>query len=194
MATLPTILVNGDSVNGPRNWTTQTYLNIDEPIASADTARAEGPSKVNDADTSFLLANTPSDLSTMDTLSWRLVYYRYSTTDDTVGLQIRIVTETGGTVLAAADSGGTFHQVVANGREGVSPNGNYITSGVTAFPYVNTTATKAQWDDARVELRQTYAQNMGADTAAVIMVDTLEITGTYTASGGAPTVQSGMIL
>lgn len=185
MATLSTLLVNGDSVNGPRNWlsTDQDAVDIDEGIASADALYARGVNKTTNNDTSFLLSATNSDLSNVDTLSFRIRYFRRSDTDDTVGLNIRIVTEATGSVLAAADSGGTFQTAVAAGRDGATSipgAGDFITGSVTAFTYVNTAATKSNWDDARIELRQIYNSIMGADTSAIFYVDTLEITGTYT--------------
>src|SRR5688572_29038925 len=149
MATLPTLLVTGDSVNGPRDWAGQGWATIDEGIAAFDNSRIFATTKTNNNDTSFLIANMPSDFSTMLTLSFQVRCGRASTTDDLTGVQIRIVTETGGTVLAADDSGGTFQEVVALGRDGPVIGSPLITGSVIAFTYVNTTATKAQWDDAR---------------------------------------------
>ncbi len=79
----------------------------------------------------------------------------------------------GSTVLAAADSGGTFVSVNAN-----VTNTADATAGPTAFAYVNTTADKTTWDAAVVEIQQTYSQQMGPDNAS-IEVDWFQLTGTY---------------
>jgi hypothetical protein len=173
MATLPTILINGDGTT-PRNWTTQSYLDVDEGISGADGNYASAVDQGNNNDTSFLLANMPTDFDSIIGLSWQ-VRWRTNAAydDDTNSLGIRIVTGTG-TVLAAGSSGGAFQTVVSNTGATTFQN-----TSVTAFTYVNTAATKANWDDARVELRQTYTKLKGAD-ASQFWVDTLEFTGTYT--------------
>ncbi len=183
MASLPTLLVNGNSVNGPRNWTSQSYLDIDEGISAADAALISGANKTNNNDTSFLLANMPTDFGSMDTtLAWNIRWAR-TTTDDLSGLQIRIVDETTGSViLAAADAAGTFQTVLSN-----AATAGPATTGATTFTYVNTGASKTQWDDARVELRQTYAVSMAADASVWTSVDSLEFTGTYTVAAAGNT-------
>lgn len=116
---------------------------------------------------------TDTDLGNMDTLSWQ-VDYRVSAvpTDDTYALSIRIVN--GATILAAANSGGTFATVATNIILIVD-----TLSAVTAFAYVNTGASKATWGGASVELTQTYTRTKGND-AIHIEVDFTEFTGTYT--------------
>lgn len=176
MPTLTTLLVNGNSVNGPRNWSSQDFATIDEAIASADgssigsTANATG-----DLDTSFLLSAVDSDFGSMSALSWRVRYRVAGAQTNTRSLAIRLVRESDGTVLAAATSGGAFATVAS-----AITATTFQTSSVTAFAYVNTTAGKAAWDDARVEFRESTTRNKGGDTNGV-QVDTVEITGTYVA-------------
>ena len=181
MATLPTILVNGNGVVGPRNWqsTAQAYTTVDEGISAADGTVIQPDASANNVDTSFTVANTPADFQSMDSLSWQVRYLALSRSDDTLGLQIRVMS--GATVLAAADAAGAFQTVSANITNSTMQN-----SAVTAFAYVNTSASKTLWDAAEVELRSLYAVSMGDDGARV-RVDTLELTGTYTATSVAGT-------
>jgi hypothetical protein len=187
MATLPTLLVSANSVNGPRGtWTNEDYTSIDEGIAAADGGVAQSDSPLSSPSTSsWLLQNTPSDFGSMDTLSIQVRAHRGSSSDDTCSVDARIVTETGGTVLAAAASGGTFQNVMSAARDGGSSGASNLTTGsVTAFTYVNTGATKSQWDDARVEIRVQAQSVMSADTQRVVYLDTLQVTGTYTDTSG----------
>jgi WD40 repeat protein len=125
---------------------------------------------------------TNTDVGRVDTLLWRVEAGRTTAGDDTFSLAIRVMS--GATVLAAANSGGTYASV-ATIPTGTTADEVY---GPTAFAYVNTTATAAQWAAATVELQQTYSANMGADGAA-IKVDHVQFTGTYT-RGVAPLLVS----
>lgn len=121
------------------------------------------------------LDDTPFDFETMDSgLQITVEYRQAGRSDDQLGLSVRIVN--GGTILAASDAGGTFQTV----------NGNVLNTADTTttptFGFVNTTASKAVWDGAVVELNQNYSQNMGPDNAR-IEVDTILLVGTYTAAG-----------
>jgi hypothetical protein len=123
------------------------------------------------------LDDTPADFGTMDAgLTWTVQEADQSAAgDDTYTLNIRIMS--GATVLAAADAGGTFQQVVSHpttGRHTTDQN-----RGPTAFGFVNTTADKATWDAANIELQQDYAQNMAADGNR-FLVDLVSIDGNYT--------------
>lgn len=118
------------------------------------------------------LDDTPANFGNMNTLSWQVDYRQSGRADDTLSLGIRIVN--GATILAAADSGGTFATVSSNVTSTTD-----VLSSVTAFAYVNTSANKTTWDGATIELQQTYSQNMGPDGAR-IEVDYVAITGDYT--------------
>jgi hypothetical protein len=179
MATLSTLLVNGNSVNGPREWTAQDFATIDEPIGSPDAAEIAcntNPSGTTSEDTSFLLANVDSDFGNMTALSYQIRYRVGGAQTNSRSLGIRIVRESDGTVLAAANAGGDFMTVAS----GISST-TFVNSSVVAFTYINTGANKAAWDDARVEIRSTSARNMAGDTNG-LRVDTLQMTGTYEVS------------
>lgn len=181
MPALPSpILINGNGV-GPRQWTTQGFTAVDEGISAADGQIIRGASpggsenRGTDLDTSFTLTDMPSDFGTMADLSWQVRYQADNATgDDTLTLGIRIVN--GALILAAADSGGTF-QTVRTGLNSTWPT-TQTNSPVTAFTYVNTTASRATWNGAEVELRSTHSQDMGPDDNTCI-VDTLQFTGNY---------------
>ncbi len=185
MATLNTILVDGNG-SGPRDWDTQAFGDIDEGIGAADgtlIARNSGTPGGEDADTSFTLSDTNSNFDTMDTFLFNLRWLvnLNSSVDDNVAIEVRVIN--GATILAAAAVGGGFEQIAAPARTPTS----LTNTGATAFTFVNTTATKTQWDGAEVEIRNNYVNNMSKDTNKIhVEVDTLEFTGTYTvaAAGG----------
>ena len=173
MATLNTLLVTGVGT-GTRNWDTQLYTNVDEAIGSADGAVATSiPAKDITQETSFALANVNADLANMDTLSWQLRFALAGITDDTYHLDIAIYS--GATLLAAATSGGTWTRVAS-----LTANRTMANTTVTGFAYVNTTATKTQWDAAEIKIRCINVGSKAGD-GATLSLDTLAITGTYTA-------------
>ena len=174
MATLNTLLVNGNSVNGTRNWNTnQDYLNIDETIAGADGSAIIDNTNGNSTQvSSYLLSNTNTDFGKIISLSWRIRRRVSGAQTNQRTLGVRIVTETAGVVLAAADSGGTFTSL------GIITNTTFANAGPTAFAYVNTTATKAQWDDARIEFQNSVNKVHGGDVNGM-EIDSVELTGTY---------------
>ena len=152
---------------------TLTPLQAASPLDSSNDVRLAFTDDLTET-LSRALDDTDADFATMTTLSHR-VEYRVSAApgDDTYGLSIRIVN--GATILAAADSGGTFVNINSN-----VTNTTDTTSSSTAFAYVNTTADKATWDGASVELRQTYSKTKGPDVVH-IEVDFVDFTGTYVA-------------
>ncbi len=183
MPALGTILVDGDG-EGLRNWAgNQDFGRIDEGIAGADgseiaaalTTENRGTTLV----TSFDLADMPGDFATMIDLSWTVRYRADNAVgDDTLSFSIEIVS--GATNLAGAFSGvPTVVRVDLN----TAWNTSLQTDGPTAFAFVNTTATQAEWDAAELELFSNHSQNMGPNDNWAI-VDTIEFTGNYTA--GAP--------
>lgn len=186
MATLNTLLVNADSVNGDRQWSLQDFATIDEGIAAADGSAIGDDTNANAALlTSFLLSDVNTDLGNMDTLSWQVRYRVTGAQTNTRSLGIRILTEDGATLLAGQDDLGDFATVAS-----AISNTTFQNSSVTQFAYVNTAATKAQWNNARVILRLTISKSMAGDTNGV-RVDTLQITGTYTAASNILTADSG---
>jgi len=167
MATLPTLLSTSNNT-----------------ITAVDTIRYNFPDDIEIVHT-FFIESTPDEFDSMDTLSWTAVYrvdpVNYA--DDVYGLEVRILTSDQLTVLAGASSTlasswTTIDSTVNNTTD--------ATAGPTSFAYVNTTATKAQWDEAWVELRQTYTKTRGGD-AANIEVNYVAFTGTFTAGPSTPT-------
>lgn len=154
-------------------------INAASPLDASDNTRLSFTADITPEVLSRALDNVPADFGTMDTLSWAVEYRQQNMADDTIALNIRIMN--GATVLAAADSGGTFATV----------NGNILTTvdlrepvaGYTAFAYVNTSASKSTWDGASVELQQVITKSKGAD-GIFVEVDWVEFSGTYTAGGG----------
>jgi len=166
MATLNTLLVNADSVGGPRNWGSQAFGDIDEGIAGADgTAIGDNTNANATLDTSFLLSEVNADFGNIDTLLWQV-------RRRVIGAQ------------AAADSGGTFQSVEAGITNTTFDNGT-----ATAFTFVDTSATKDDWNDGRVEVRLVIVKSMAGDANGV-EVDTLELTGTYTEEAVGYTMQA----
>lgn len=123
--------------------------------------------------------DTPADFGNMDTLSWQVEYRQQGLNDDTLALGIVIV-DSAITVILASGPGETFSTVST-----AVTSTTDVTTGPTAFAFVNTTATKTQWDGAVIRLFQDFSQNMAAD-GCHIEVDEVLITGTYTASGPIP--------
>ena len=173
MATLTTILGDGNAGTGTRDWTTQAATDVDEGISAADGNYATSqPAKDITQETSFALTNVDSDLGNVDTLSWAVRFGIAGITDDTYHLDCAIYS--GATLLAAATSGGTWTRIATLTTDQAVGN-----SGPTAFAYVNTTATKAQWDAAEIKFRCINVGNKAGDNAT-LSLDTYEFTGTYT--------------
>lgn len=132
------------------------------------------------------LQNMASDFQSMDAG----LTVRYSTvdfggySDDSGSLAMRIETETGGTILAALDSGGTY-RLLGNFNGSSWTFGQPAYNLTASFPYVNTTATKSQWDDAIAAFQWVDSRNMASDNAVIVLVD-FELEGDYT-----PTAPAG---
>lgn len=150
--------------------TALTGINAASPLDSSDDVYESFAADTTET-RSFALDNMPFLFETMNTASWTIEYRQQLLGDDTLSLAVRIMS--GATVLAAADSGGTFTTVNAN-----VTNTTDVTDGPTAFAYTNTAADKATWDAAVVEIQQTYSQNMGKD-GTFIQVDWFQLTGDY---------------
>ena len=147
-------------------------LNGASPLNASDDVRLTFTADTTETQTSAL-DNTAFNFQSMDTLSWQVEYRLSGVWDtDVYDLDIRIMN--GATVLAADDAGGTFVRVATDVRN----NPTDTTSAVTAFAYVNTSASKTLWDGANIELQQTHTQVKGADGLA-IEVDYVALTGTF---------------
>ncbi len=170
-------------------------LSLDEAITSSEADGDKGVSQdygsnTTSTDTSAM-TDVDADFASMDTLSFRYSSVDFGPySDDSGGFGIRIVN--GATILAAATSGGAVQYM--DYFDGTSWNNSTSTSDTApgydktvAFGYVNTTATKTDWDGASVEYTFDDSRNMGSDQSTVVLVD-FEITGTYTTSGTSATV------
>ena len=183
MATLPTLVPTGDSAVG--SWvdnaggTTNLFSKIDETIAGAiDTSDfIRAPNDTDLSDYKCFVADTPADFGAMTALSWQLRYALSAAPPgsqrDNYGISLRVMS--GATVLAAADAVGSFVAAVPSTQ--TMPTA-FTNTTVTAFGFVNTSATKAQWDAGSLEIRQTYTQTGSKDTHAV-QVSAVQLTGTY---------------
>lgn len=130
---------------------------------------------------STALDNMPSLFETMNSLSYQLQWRTNITgIDDSIGLSMRVMN--GSTVLAAADLSGGWITVKPTNT---TANTTDQVVGPTSFGYVNTTASKATWDGASVELRQHHSRNMGSDGVRM-EVDVFQLTGTYTPTNTPP--------
>jgi hypothetical protein len=91
----------------------------------------------------------PTDFETMQSLSIQLRYGwdAFSNLTTWGALAGRITDSTGTTILAAADSGGAYSIVASNITTTTPTN-----SSVLSFSFVDTTASKATWENAIVEL------------------------------------------
>ena len=152
-------------------------LNPVSPLDSSDDSRHSFTQDLTET-TGFAFDDTASDFGDMIDLFWQVEYrIDLAVTDDTYDLAIRIVN--GATILAAADSGGTFATVANN-----VTNTTDTTSSVTEFAYVNTGADKSTWDGGSAELRQIYTKIKGNDNR-MIEVDFVDLTGNYNVAAAA---------
>lgn len=121
------------------------------------------------------MTTLPADFSSMATLFAQVEYSLTGTgtPDDDYDLYWRIVN--GGTILAAADAGGTY----VTGPQNITSHTD-ANSSTIQFAYVNTGATKTQWENATWVTQQRYAKNKGPDVMA-IRTDYVALTGTYNA-------------
>lgn len=91
--------------------------------------------------------------------------------DDSFTLTAWVEASDGTTILA----GSTSTTAVTVGAVTSTTN---QTIGPISFPYVDTAATKADWDGARLRMGQEFSQNMAAD-GSYIMLDVARLDGTY---------------
>jgi hypothetical protein len=133
-----------------------------------------------DYDEIYELSNTPADFASIDIgtnpVTWELRYQsEFSDSNMTLSqLAVRVMSADGATTLAAVDSSGGFHTIIPN------PNPLVVTTtGPRDFAYVNTSATKSDWDSARIEIRIRKFRQKGGATLQHRVVE-VWINGTYT--------------
>lgn len=123
----------------------------------------------------YLLADTPSDFGNMNLANVRIRYTWSATPTNTTWtfLAARVVTTTG-TVLAAADSGGAWQNVATS----ITTTANTSSANIS-FPYVNTGANKAAWNNAVLEIQVDRVRAKGGGTEEQ-RITAAEINGDYT--------------
>jgi hypothetical protein len=174
MPTLPVTGV-GDSA-APSQWSSapngviQVIASANDSNFAEDTSNGGGNSLLSQG---YLLNDMPSDFGSMSSLSIRLRYGWAAAFTNRAWNSLDARLMSGATVLAAADDGGTFTEVAT-----AITNTTPVTSGVVAFPYVNPDATKAEWDDAVLELRIDSTRSAGGSSVAR-RVYAGEVTGVY---------------
>lgn len=189
-ASLPMLLLNGNPTTGPDEWSVgpNDYLLVQDIDSSTNDGAIVPFGLGSGTQTqSFPITNMPGDFYSMSTLLWR-IRYGSGVTDDQVSLQIRILSRTSGTILAAADAGGTYQTIETWTTPFLFKN-----VGPTSFTYVNTSASKSLWDDAEVEFREIYTVN-GSDDNGHVLVDAFEMSGTYTVFPGTSTTRAGVMI
>jgi hypothetical protein len=160
---------------------TLTTLNAASPLDADDASRLLFTIDANTTEVlSRDLDNVDTDFVSMDSgLTWT-VQERENTTggDDTVVYSIAI-RDSGGTVVlagASATYASRFQQVVGVHAQHTTDTNR----GPTAFTYVNTSATKATWDAAVVDIQVVHTKDKGPDGMRA-EVDIVSFDGTYTA-------------
>lgn len=124
--------------------------------------------------TYYPLQDVPTDFSSISSLQVRLRYGWSATPTNTNwdNLYARIETS-GGTILAAADAGGTYQTVVSSITTTTATNSSNV-----AFSYVNTGASKADWNDAwfRIGVVRTKIKGGGSQEQRIYAA---EVSGVY---------------
>lgn len=131
----------------------------------------------NAYDQSWDLDDMPGDFASMVDLSVVLRYCWSATPTNTTwdSLQCRVLVPSG-PILAAADATGSM-ETVASSITDTSP----VNSSSIPFTYVNTSATKADWNSGLVDIRinRTRSKSGGSEEQRVFEAD---LSGNYTAS------------
>lgn len=160
---------------------------------------------------SFAHVGTPSDFSSMATVTVRVsIAYPSTFSDDDFMLGIAIRRTSDGLALASiSNADNQFQHIIGySGASWQSSSSATPTADGTAtryaplttsnpvppvynhvmtFSYVNTTATKTDWDNSRICIYQGMARNMGGDGGQIVLVD-LQIEGTYVQSSPPATI------
>jgi hypothetical protein len=147
---------------------------VDEGIAAPDnTGIAHAYAFTGGA---YTLAASPGDLNngSVTSATFQLRHRQSGRSDDTMTWGARLETSAG-VILAAADSGGTYQNVGADNPYRTI----YGNNAAVSFGYINTGATKTQWDDARVSWSLVKSALKGTDSITWYY-DTFDISLTYT--------------
>ena len=183
MATLPTLRPGAANTTGlPIGSPTPTIIaNPGGATALSDNADGTFDGQNTNSSGAYQygreLADMPSDFGTMATLSISLRYAWESAPSNTTwdSLQCRVMRSDGVTVLAGATSTeSTSWKTVASSITTTTPT----TSTASAWTYVDTTATKAVWDAAIVQVQWNRTRSKGGDSLGMRVYEGF-ITGTY---------------
>lgn len=161
-------------------------LNAASPLDADDGSRLAFTNDTNAEVLQRTLDNMPALFESMNSGLTFTVQLLIAGTpvDDTYELGIRIMNSS--LVLAANTSGGQFQQITQQSSPYDSVDTDY---GPTAFTFVDTGATKANWDGASIELEQLYTASAGNDGAR-FEVDIVSIDGTFKGSYGTANIST----
>lgn len=179
---MATATLTFQSPTTPNQWSNAT-ANVIESISlvndsnwAGDSSNTSGTTTLNQG---YTVLNTSSTFETMSDLSIRLRYGWASAFSNRTwdSLNARIVN--GAQILAGSSSGGGY-QTIASSITDISP----VTSNFINFNYVNTTATKANWDAAVIEF-QIVSTRSGGGSSIERRVYAGELFATYISSDDA---------
>src|SRR3989344_520727 len=195
---LPSIYVAGNDQGNQGDGDESTIAvnqagSICNTVVCADSIDYDADSTINDADwvsngtsettttQGFQLNDMPADFGTMDTgLNIKVRYNKFDdgSSHDTVTLGAQIVQADGSTELA----GNSGPQTIESHSSGCGTGGcGWTTDAAFTFTSVNTTANKATWDGAELELTWTYTKPQSPDDVE-IRISAVELNGAYTAA------------
>ena len=184
MATLTPLTVGNAAA--PSDWTSAPNGALGDDSDSTYGHLSLNTTSTYSRDQGWELADVDADLGNVDTLA---IVLRYGwgageqvNTWDTLAARVM----SGATVLAAAESGGTFETVASTITTTTATNSSSI-----PFTYVDTSATKAQWNAAVVEIRITLSRVKGGDTLEKRVYEA-DLTGTYTVAGAETNANAGV--
>lgn len=177
---MPTVTLGLGNSAAPNQWTSAPNGVLELIASTNDTNWAHDASNLtgtSSLDQGYAVNDTPSTFQSMNTLSVRLRYGWAGTFSNRTWGSLNARVMNGTQVLAGADAAGTF-QTVASSVTNTTP----VNSAAVSFSYVNTAATKANWDAAVLEMeivstrsgggssvqRRVYAGELVADYNEVI--------------------------
>lgn len=192
MTALPTIFPASPFANVSGTWTdeagatTNLHLLIDEATAGdTDYIRTGLTGTVGKVD----LGNTPADFITMNTLSVEARHSRGTVEggtvsgNDTWDLWTYITDSTEAVQLAGGNA------TLANGeRINTSAIGYVPKTQIQAYTYVNQTATKTQWDGAKMFIEAVFTAVSTTDSHRIWLDFIRLVNGDYDSSAGASVI------
>lgn len=196
MASLPTLYPTSDVSNN--GWTDEAggstnLFNVVDEVGAAGTDYIR--TDLDGCDIGFGVTDMPSDFLTMNSLQVEVRHSRGTVEsgsagsgNDTWELYAYIVTADGSTALAGGNSSPANGQLVNTSTQGYVPETDTV-----SFTYVNDTATKTDWDGARLFIEGVFTASGGTDSHRV-WIDTVRlVSGDYdVATVGGP-AQGGLI-